>query len=552
MLELDSAVPTTLAAAGSAAVLAQQNWKGNLAALAANQPDLTAALAQIQPSVESIFARDGTLTALEKAKWWGGCSVPAKAAEELLKSLHITAAMACFLAPSHPAQIAFALDQLKPEQAIVAVVPHLNDLALSLHCQDFSIEISSHRLWFSAGKNWRQQIGQIFESNPGLAIPQQFIRTALLNDDASAPLIATAQKLFSDELSRRSNLLTQIRHRRPTITHRKRFTIASNMCFRLWDDAGAILQQLTGQLSDSDRTLINFDDPIHASPLALAEAAAESDAVIAANLTRADCSNFLQPDIPLITWLTTRALPAFDSSAARDFLLLPDQRILQLAKESGWPPDRLRLLPWPSIASSTESNTLTIIADTRPIDPSPPFDLSSHQLLWDLIRSELQSDPTLIKNDALAYLHSRMKRLNVSDHGLDHRRFIEALIIPAYQQSLAAHLLSAKIPLRIFGQGWSQIPHFAPAAAGPICSREQLKQALGTSATLIHLWPSGHPHPIDSAGPPVLRLTSRGPSGLVADARLALKGNLIKPTPPAADSTDKAPIAHILRAILAS
>jgi len=42
--------------------------------------------------VEWLFARDGALTARENGKWWGGCPVPAKAAEELLRTLDITIA----------------------------------------------------------------------------------------------------------------------------------------------------------------------------------------------------------------------------------------------------------------------------------------------------------------------------------------------------------------------------------------------------------------------------------------------------------------------------
>jgi hypothetical protein len=175
---------------------------------------------------------------------------------------------------------------------------------------------------------------------------------------------------------------------------------------------------------------------------------------------------------------------------------------------------------------------------------TPSFDLSSHQLLWDLIRAELHDNPALVKDDVPAYLHSRMQRLNVSETGLDQRRFIEALIIPAYQQSIATHLVNAKIPLRIFGQGW-------PRAARPISSREDLTHAIATSSALIHLWPTHHPHPIDTAGPPVLRLTSRGLAGLIADARQAATGNLIKPPPPAADSFDMAGLARILRVVAA-
>jgi hypothetical protein len=470
MLEVDSVIETATA---SAALQAEDNWKRNLPALGKTQNALAASLTQINPQVEWIFARDGSLTALVNGKWWGGCSVPSKAAQELLKTLQITAPVACFLAPSHPAQIAFALRRLKSEQAITALLPRLEDLVLALHCHDFSDDISSHRLWFTAGEQWPAQMVQLFRQYPGLAIPQQFIRTALLSDDASAPLIATAQKIFTDELNHRSSTLSRLRETRlpPKVGNRKRISFAAPMRFRLWDDAGGVVHEIIQHDSDFDWTVINFDDPVHASPLALANAAAESDAIFATNLTRADCPHFLNPEIPLVSWLTTRPIPLFDTAGPHDLLFLPDSRSIELARRAGWAISRLAVASWPTIAEPIQSDELTIIADTGPIESNPNFDLSSHQLLWDLIRSELQGNPTLVKNDICTYLHSRMKRLNVTDHGLDQRRFIEELIIPSYQQSIAAHLLNSNLSLRMFGHGWCEIPTFALRPHSPLAKR---------------------------------------------------------------------------------
>lgn len=530
-----------------------RNWQRNLEALAGTQADLAGSLSPMNAGIEWVFARDGALTALEDQKWWGGCSVPLKAAEELLRTLEITASTACFLVPSHWGQIETALRRLKPEQAVVALVGRFDDLRLMLQCRDFANDISAHRLWFCAGDAWAAQMAGLFRSNHGLAIPQQFIRTALFSDETSTTLIATAQKIFSEEFNRRSLAISELRKTRSRQrgNKRKRITLAAPMRFRLWDDAGSILRKIMADDSSFEWTVINFDDPIHASPSALAHAAAESDVVVAANLTRAHCAQLLGPEIPLISWLTKHAIPSFETAAPHDTLLLSDDYSLELAKKSGWPANRLELASWPSIARSSASNSISIIADTRPIDPSPPFELSSHQLLWDLIRAELQNNPAIISYDLMAYLHARMKRLGVAEQGLEQRRFVDDLIIPAWQQSVANHLLNSKLPLHFFGRGWADIPTFAPRAAGAIHQREQLTHAISNSAALIHIWPSGLAHPIDTAGPPVIRLASRGLAGLIADARLALAGRL-KPAPPAADSLDKVSIARTLRAILAS
>jgi hypothetical protein len=552
MLELESATQTTVDAPKSARLGAMRNWQRNLEALAGTQAELAGSLAPMDAGIEWVFGRDGSLTALEDQKWWGGCSVPLKAAEELLRTLEITAATACFLAPFHSAQIEIALRRLEPEQAVVALLPRFDDLRFILHCQDFSGDISAHRLWFTAGDQWPRDMLELFRSNRGLAIPQQFIRTILLSDETSTNLISTAQKIFSEEVNHRTLAISELRKTRSRqhVNKRKRITLAAPMRFRLWDDAGGILRRTIADDSTFDWTVIDFDDPLHASPSALAHAAVESDAILAANLTRAHCAQFLHPEIPLISWLTKHTIPAFETAGAHDMLLLCDDYSLDLAKKSGWPADRLAVASWPAIARSSESKTISIIADTRPIDPSPPFELSSHQLLWDLIRAELQNNPAIVAGDLMPYLHSRMKRLGVAEQGLDQRRFVEDLIIPAWQQSVASHLLNSKLPLRLFGQGWADIPTFAPHAGGTIQQREQLTHAISTSAAMIHIWPSSLPHPIDTAGPPVIRLTSRGLAGLIADSRLALAGRL-KPAPPAADFLDKVSIARILRVILA-
>jgi len=111
MLDLETTTAIETTATSSAADEASFNRLQNLAALAETQPNLVAS--RNLENLKWTFARDGTLTALENGKWWGGCSVPAKAAEELLRPLQITASVACFLAPAHPAQILFALRRLK-------------------------------------------------------------------------------------------------------------------------------------------------------------------------------------------------------------------------------------------------------------------------------------------------------------------------------------------------------------------------------------------------------------------------------------------------------
>ena len=83
--------------------------------------------------------------------------------------------------------------------------------------------------------------------------------------------------------------------------------------------------------------------------------------------------------------------------------------------------------------------------------------------------------------------------------------FIERLILPAYQQSIARALLGKYIPLRLFGKCWEEIEEFAPYAAGPVNSRQHFHEILGGSGALVHVWPTSHVHPVEFTTLPVIR-----------------------------------------------
>src|SRR4051812_28336614 len=118
MTMLSASVANTLAARQAA-----ENFNANRAALRATQP---LSLDLRDPPDEWVFARDGSLTAREQRvsftvdaapsnPWLAGCSVPMLAAKEVLKTLNVTGPVACFLAPSHAAQVRVALDRMRPE-----------------------------------------------------------------------------------------------------------------------------------------------------------------------------------------------------------------------------------------------------------------------------------------------------------------------------------------------------------------------------------------------------------------------------------------------------
>lgn len=561
----------TAAEPDAAEARAAANRSANLAALSETQPWRTDGAGSPPDDVTWVFARDGSLSGmLAGERWWAGCSLPTRAAQFMLRTLDIGGTVACFLSPLHAAQLRVALDLLEPRQAIVAIVPDERTLAVLLHCDDFSREIVAHRLWFVAGDSWAEQLRQVFKEAPGLPTPAQFIRPILADSEPADRLIAPAQKVFADEASRRSERIDSLARLRTPSSGVRRLCLIAPTGFRLWESAAP---ELLADLLYNPSTLLgagpstslgagpsapaaptcvrlDTDDPASASPLALAAAVAESDAVIASNTFRADAPGVVPSEIPWITWITSSRIPSFDPTARRDVLILADRSWRSDAAQAGWPAQRLHVAGWPDSQSrsgdSNASATLTLLADTQPIEPPEQVtDYSSQLLLWEMIQAELTNDPFLVGDNAHAYLADRIAKRQIAEQGFDRSLFVQRLIVPAYQQGLARVLIASGLPVQIFGKGWDRIDEFAVHSGGPVTSRQQLREIVEQSAGLVHAWPSGHAHPIDAAGRPVLRAAGRRRDHFLRDARTMLNGAAVKSTRSASPLS-----ARMLRQIL--
>ena len=525
------------AVANAANDRAESNWAANLDALGATQPWVVEQIAQVAPEADWVFARDGSLTGmLSSERWWAGCSLPTRAAQFMLRTLDVGGTVACFLAPAHAAQLRVALDLLEPRQAIVAIVPEERALSVILHCDDFSREIIGHRLWFAAGEAWVEQLRRVFEEQPGLPTPAQFIRPILAESKIADRLIGPSQKVFADEASRRSDRIQSVVQARTRPTCVGRVCVIAPSHFRFWESAAAevLADLLCDSTAPNGLTCIRLDtdDPASASPLALASAAAEADAVIAPNIFRADAPGIAAADLPWVTWVTSPRIGPFDPKRPRDGLIVADPSWQSAAEQSGWPRQRVHLggwPAWPSVHSNDNpSTTLTLIADTQPIEPPEQVtDYSSQRLLWEMIQAELANDPFLVGDDAASYLADRVARRQIAEQGFDRGVFIERLIVLGYQQGLARILIASGLPLRIFGKGWDRIDEFAPHSGGPVRSRQQLREIVDGSAALIHAWPSRHVHPIDAAGRPVLRAAGRPRDAFLREARSLVNGTAV-------------------------
>jgi len=551
------------------ATLAQQqaasNFARNLEALAQTQRALGRWLNEQLLELEWVFAKDRALSAQEPSgQWIGGCSLPRRVAQALLARQEVRGSTACFLAPPHAAALRVALDKLAAQQAIVAIVPDMRDLAIMLHCEDFADDIRASRLWCAAGPAWDVSLRSIFDDQEGLATPAQFIRTPDADPELIQSLISTAQAVFSqvhaDRAARMQALVQSPAQRRRSPGTSFRLCVVAPMRFRLWNDIGHAMMQATQQIGGVETVVFDADSPTNSSPLALLKVASSCDAILTANTARTDLPAVLPESLPWITWITQPRIPSAALAATNDHLIVTDPALRDAAVRAGWPATRVCVGNWPEVQSAAPTarpagaGCLAIITDTFPLDTPPDLmDYSSHGLLWEYIREELRHNPLALSHDIDGYLAARMAKINIAQANFPRARFIEKLIVPAYQQGLARTLLCAGLRVRLFGAGWEALDEFRPHAAGAVSQRQQLQDIAAASAALIHVWPFKISHPIDALGVPVLTAhRCRRAQDFVRSAQAALQG---RPPAPAASSPQRLTgslIASIVRNIAAA
>jgi hypothetical protein len=546
--------PVFLAESVSAARVVEQNMARNLGALAASQPLVADQLAEAALGKQWVFARDGSLTAMEAdGRWWADCSVPLLVGRALLKTLQAGHTGSCLLAPGNAGLVVAARERIGRCTPLFVAQPDLEIGRMILACHDFSDEIRRHRLWLVCGPQWAEQLRDIFGRHPGLATPVQFIRTKLSPETLIGPMVADAQAVFSDVISGRSQQIERMRSDPRGEKDVRNILLIGGCEFRLWDDgATALHEQLSTALAGSGSIKrFDTDEPLASSPIALLEAAAARGSVVSANLCRPDCNNLISLEIPWITWMTRAGAPPFETAGPRDGLILADAAWRDIARRAGWPDDRVRIAPpcagkvqsakcrvqteegrstlvFPAphsaLCTHTSAVTLGLLDNTRKIEiPASVKQFSSHRLLWDLIEEEISASPFAVENID-DYLTNRSGQLNIAHDALDRRAFNEQLILPAYAQGLARILLAARLPLALWGEGWGELEEFAAAARGPLTDRHAFHEAIARSTSLVYCWPQRTAHSIDFAGKPVVHRTGNDAALFIRDAQRALAG----------------------------
>lgn len=534
-----------------AAERAAANSVANIAALVARQPALASAQLHGSAELSWLFARDGSLTAmLDGTRWWGNCSVPLAAARFMLKSMEVVGTTGCFLNPLHAVQLRVTLDMLHSRQAVVAIVPDDQTLTVLLSCEDFSHDIAAGRLWFASGRQWESELQALFQDNPGLPTPAEFIRPITADSEATNSLIEPAQHVFAQVGESRGDESKRLRERwKPINRSHRRLCLLAPSEFRLWDDAALVLAEMDLLNVGIDVRRLDSDRPTSSSPLALAVAASECDGVFCANIFRSHLPGVIPESMPWITWVTKQWIPAAKDVGPNDRLLLANSSGLAKARQLGWDEARIEIAGRPSLPISSEPGRQpSLVADTHPLAiPKRIEGYSSQTLLWEMIRDELTRDPFLAVDNIDGYLNSRRARFQIGDDGFDAQIFIEQLIVPAVQQGLARRMIKDGMPVRIFGRGWEALDGLADFHDGAVTSRQELGKIVSQSAALIHLWPWTPGHAIETTGRPVIR--TKRMHDFLSDVQQALNGTL---KPPAQQEPVISPelIARITRGCL--
>jgi hypothetical protein len=495
-------------------------WEANLSALSTRQPRVCK-MVGVRPAAHWRYARDGSLTAIVGGNWWGGNSLPRRAAEQMLKDVDAGTAVSCIVAPVHGAAIKVLLERIAPQQAVIAIMPDRQSAALALACQDFSDEILAGRLWWIVGEDWSAQLDRLLTELPGLPVAGRFIRTPDVEDAVVQPILTQAQSVFGQHIQMRSERIGQLRQsacpadRRQLASGKVRVCVVAPSRFRLWDNAARVLGQSVRESeslsSMADWTWIDPDQPIESAPLAVALAAADCDAIVMADRGRSDNMNLVRDDLVWITWTTSPRLPKFVPSSPHDRLLIADAGWGEAARALGWPDENVAVANWPVRRANLQVNDpprhLVLLADV--VKPAtPPFgdDFSSHRLVWEAIDRELSQNPFSLGTDIHSYLDSHLRRAGIDATTVDRSAFIENLILPGWAISLAALLVRGGIPLEIHGDGWdeTQLADRIKVPKVPVRTSEALDAIIDRAAGLVRPWPVRFCHEIDAQGRPVV------------------------------------------------
>lgn len=493
---------------------ASRNYSANLAALEAVWPRTLLSIPETLPELEWLYARDGTLSGryVEK-RWIGGVSVPGKAAARMLGKVAVTGSSAVLLAPTHALQVRTVLDRMTRQQVLLVVIPAEQTAGTLLGCADFSVDLRAQRLWLACGPEWAEELTRILEAQDGIAPASMMIRVPGLNAATVERVLKPCEAILAQHSQMHRSQLAQIhaRPRSPSRPPRRICTVAGP--FELWNDAAFLLAKAPASCSS---VTLESAMPTHSSALKFARAAEGCDAVVTANLGRADLPSVVPENVPWITWATTNRVARHHPSASLDRLIIADPAQREMAMNAGWPESSIFLGREPTRAPGTDSAGMpAIIADLpRPLMPRSVEEMSSQRLVWDRVEHEVAENPFCIGSSPVDYLLSVAEQIGMARVALPVELFVTELLIPCFARSLA-HLLSRReVKFQVFGRGWDVVPDLGSRWRGPVETEADLENALGSTRLLIDVWPGLPVHAARRCGRPTIQPWGLGPVAL--------------------------------------
>ncbi|GIW75494.1 MAG: hypothetical protein KatS3mg104_0557 [Phycisphaerae bacterium] len=458
------------------------------------------------PDLEWVRARDGSRTARFRStqRLWGDCSVPRRSAEMMLRSLKLQGRLSCLLLPTHPHQVAVCLEKTPDPNGLIVILESESEWGVYTTCCDFSSE--AHRLFFA----WDvPSLSRIFEQNPGLPVPQQFIRLPVSDQSSCEKTIEWCQQVFSQVNQRQTDRLEQARAREIQ-TQRHLLTLVSGR-FQLWHDADRRLADLFGE------EVVDLDDVRHCASAYIAERASYTCGLLTTNVGRTSQPHLIRPDLPWICWATVGLIPEYVASCPRDGLVVIDPEWLPRAYSVGWPKDRVAV-GQPDPLHYLGGDRLVLVYDLPDMTPPPEVvEYSSWRVVWDSIARELSCQPHRLAGDVTGYLERTRRRFGVPENDFPVQPFIQKIVEPAYAMGIARWLIQQSIPVHVWGKGWERVDEIRPYWNGPVENRSSLDQILITSGGLVDIFLT-EGHLSRYLGVPILKTVGRSPQRILQEA----------------------------------
>lgn len=486
---------------------ATRNFHANLAALEAVWPRTVLCVPETPPEVEWLYARDGALSGRYiDGQWIGHVSIPAKSAAKMLGKASVTGSSAVLLAPTHAQQIRTMLDRINAQQVLIVVIPGEHVAGTTLCCLDFSADIRARRLWLAAGPDWTAELTALLEAQDGIAPASTIIRVPGLNTPTVDRVFKPCETILTKNSQTHRSFLGLLHNKVRTPSRPAKKICVVTGRFQLWDDAPAVLAK---SLAGTTLEVVTLDASIagQTSALRVARTADGCDAMVTANLSRADLPLVLPNNVPWITWLSTNRMVKFDPSATGDRLVVADPAVRARALEAGWPEANVLIGQEPVRAGAQSRNAQpAILANLAPlVMPRSVEEMSSQRLVWERVEHEIAQNPFCIGASPIEYLCGVAEQIGIARGTLPIDLFRSELLEPAFMRALALQLMKQKTNFRIFGYGWGALPEFASVYSGPIDGEAALSSALSLTSVLIDVWPGALAHPARRAGRPVVK-----------------------------------------------